>query len=186
MLYRNTQGIVAMAQELLPQWMGLTDESITCYIRQLATEQLLKSPIYDFLLSNVTIKSATKGIVRAKLRLTRNHVNSDGKLHSSVSTAFVVWAGTLAIGTWNMSCRTSNATDIHVNYGSPAEEGDEVGILGRAENVNGLLAFTWVTIFKLENGNPIRVIARGTHTKRVMANRILHEAFRTTKAKFAN
>jgi len=47
------------------------------------------SPIYDFLLSDVEIISATKGSVTSRLVLSKNHVNSRGTIHGAVSAALV-------------------------------------------------------------------------------------------------
>ena len=47
------------------------------------------SPIYDFLLSDIAIISASRGSATARLTLGNNHVNSRGTIHGAVSAALV-------------------------------------------------------------------------------------------------
>ncbi|KAA8571645.1 hypothetical protein EYC84_001638 [Monilinia fructicola] len=55
------------------------------------------SPIYDFLLADVEIVSATKGLVVSRLTVRDNHVNSRGTIHGAVSASLVDWSGVLLL-----------------------------------------------------------------------------------------
>ena len=143
------------------------EEEIRTHIEKLVETQLPNSAIYNFLLSGVRIHSATRGNVKARLTLTRNHVNSRGGIHGAVSAAVVDWAGGMAIDTWDLREKTGVSVDIHVRYLSSAAEGDEVEIEGVAEKVGSSVAFTRIVISKVINGEAGPVIASGTHTKYV-------------------
>ncbi|EMD66776.1 hypothetical protein GGP41_008169 [Bipolaris sorokiniana] len=125
----------------------------------------LSSPIYQFLLSDLKLVYAAKGVVRARLPLTNNHVNTYGSIHGSVSATIVDAFGGLAIVCWDSRSKTGVSTDIHVSYLSGAKDGDTIEIEGRASKVGGTLAFTSVTIWKLVDGKPGPVVAKGSHTK---------------------
>ncbi|KAI0542024.1 HotDog domain-containing protein [Xylaria digitata] len=141
------------------------DEVIRSHIEHLVRTNLPHSPIYDFLLSEVRIVFAKKGTVKARLTLTRDHINSSGGLHGAVSAAITDWAGGMAIATWDLRAKTGVSVDIHVRYLSSACEGDEVEIEGTAEKVGGSIAFTRVVVSKVVDGVVGPVIASGTHTK---------------------
>ncbi|KAI0174150.1 HotDog domain-containing protein [Pestalotiopsis sp. NC0098] len=147
--------------------MTADDNTIKAHIEGLVANMLPRSPIYNFLLSDVRIHEATRGTVKARLRLTKNHINSGGGIHGSVSATIVDWAGGMAIATWDLRERTGVSVDIHVRYLSSAGDGDEVEIEGTAEKVGGSVAFTKVVISKLVDGVPGPVVASGTHTKYV-------------------
>ncbi|KAK6956692.1 hypothetical protein Daesc_001971 [Daldinia eschscholtzii] len=138
---------------------------IKSHIEELTATQLPNSAIYNFLLSDVRIRSASKGSVTARLTLTRNHINSGGGIHGAVSAAIVDWAGGMAIATWDLRRRTGVSVDIHVTYLSSAAEGDEIEITATADKVGGTLAFTRVVISKVVDGEAGPVIANGSHTK---------------------
>ncbi|KAF2001311.1 Thioesterase/thiol ester dehydrase-isomerase [Amniculicola lignicola CBS 123094] len=123
------------------------------------------SPIYQFLLEDVELTFASKGVVRARLLLTKNHINAHGGLHGSVSATIVDWIGGLAIAAWENRTKTGVSTDIHISYVSSAKDGDWIEIEGRAEKVGGTLAYTRTTIFKVVDGKPGPVVATGSHTK---------------------
>jgi acyl-coenzyme A thioesterase 13 len=123
------------------------------------------SPIYQFLLEDVTFTHASKGLVRARLQLTNNHVNAHGGIHGSVSATIVDWVGGMAIAAWDNRVKTGVSVDIHVTYQSSAKDGDWIEIEGKADKVGGSLAFTSVTIWKVVDGKPGPIIANGTHTK---------------------
>ncbi|KAI1801317.1 thioesterase family protein [Daldinia bambusicola] len=143
-----------------------SDEAvIKKHIEELTTAQLPNSAIYNFLLSDVRIRSASKGSMAARLTLTRNHINSGGGIHGAVSAAIVDWAGGMAIATWDLRRRTGVSVDIHVTYLSSAAEGDEIEIIATADKVGGTLAFTRVVICKVVDGEAGPVIANGSHTK---------------------
>ncbi|KAH8666852.1 acyl-coenzyme A thioesterase-like protein 13 [Xylariales sp. PMI_506] len=146
---------------------GADDDHIKAHIEGLVATMLPRSAIYNFLLSDVKIHSATKGCVRARLRLTKNHINSGGGIHGSVSATIVDWAGGMAIATWDLREKTGVSVDIHVRYLSSAGEGDEIEIEGTAEKVGGSVAFTKVVISKVIDGSAGPVVASGTHTKYV-------------------
>lgn len=144
-----------------------SDENILAHVNRLWSVNKLNSPIYGFLLSDVYLESASKGTVRARLTLSKNHVNSKGGLHGTVSACIVDWLGGLAIATYDLRDKTGVSTDIHITYMSSAREGDTIDIEGRADKVGGTLAFTTVTIWKLVDGSRGPVIAKGSHTKYV-------------------
>jgi acyl-coenzyme A thioesterase 13 len=147
--------------------MDSNDETIRSHIEKVVASQLPTSAIYNFLLSDVRIASAVKGMVKARLVLTRNHVNSRGGIHGAVSATIVDWAGGMAIATWDLREKTGVSVDIHVRYLSSAVEGDEVEIESTAEKVGNSVAFTRIVISKVVDGVVGPVIASGTHTKYV-------------------
>ncbi|USP74865.1 hypothetical protein yc1106_02139 [Curvularia clavata] len=123
------------------------------------------SPIYEFLLSDLKLTYASKGVVRARLPLTKNHLNTHGSIHGSTSATIIDCFGGLAIAAWDQRTKTGVSTDIHVSYQSGAKDGDTIEIEGKASKVGGTLAFTSVTIWKLVDGEPGPVVATGSHTK---------------------
>ncbi|KAF2772508.1 Thioesterase/thiol ester dehydrase-isomerase [Teratosphaeria nubilosa] len=136
------------------------------HIEHLVATRLPTSPIYAFLLTPVTIKSATKGHIIAHLPLSANHMNSAQSLHGAVSAAICDWMGGMAISSYDLRDRSGVSVDIHVTYQSGAKVGDVIEIEGIAEKVGGSLAFTKVNIFKVDGeGKRGRVVASGTHTK---------------------
>ncbi|KAI0477606.1 thioesterase family protein [Xylariaceae sp. FL0804] len=150
-----------------------SDETIKAHIEHLIRTNLPNSPIYNFLLSDVVIVSATRGRVRARLTLARRHINSGGGLHGAVSATIVDWAGGMAVATWDLRARTGVSVDIHVRYLSSAREGDAVEIQADADRAGGSLAFTTVVIRHVGQGDGDDgeatgpVVASGTHTKYV-------------------
>lgn len=144
-----------------------SDEAIKSHIEQLVRTNLPNSAIYNFLLADVRIVAATKGTVKARLALTRRHMNSGGGIHGAVSAAVADWAGGMAIATWDLRAKTGVSVDIHVRYLSSAREGDEVEIEGTAEKVGASIAFTRILISKVVDGVAGPVVASGTHTKYV-------------------
>ncbi|KAI1503504.1 Thioesterase/thiol ester dehydrase-isomerase [Biscogniauxia marginata] len=153
-----------------PATAAPSDAVIKMHLEHLIATRLPNSPIYAFLLSGVRVTSATRGIFRARLRLTGNHINSSGGIHGAASAAIVDWAGGMAIATWDLRETTGVSVDIHVRYLSSAREGDEVEIEGTAERVGGAVAFTRVVISRVREdggGEVGPVVASGTHTKYV-------------------
>lgn len=144
-----------------------TDEEIKAHVVAVWARKRPDSPIYDFLLSDAVITNASKGLMRARLQLTKNHMNSKGGIHGATSAAIVDWAGSLVIATWDMSEKTGVSTDIHVSYLSSAKEGDLIEVEARANKVGGSLAYTSVTISKVVDGVAGPIIATGSHTKYV-------------------
>ncbi|KAK8045623.1 acyl-coenzyme A thioesterase-like protein 13 [Apiospora rasikravindrae] len=142
-------------------------DEIKTHIETLVARQMERSPIYALTLSDVRIVSATKGRVVARTVLGRNHMNSSGGLHGSVSATIVDWAGGMAIATWDLRDKTGVSVDIHVRYLSSAKEGDEIEIAATADKVGGSVGFTSVLISKVVGGEVGPVVASGTHTKYV-------------------
>lgn len=124
------------------------------------------SPIYEFLLSDILLVSASKGVVTARLPVKLCHLNSKGTLHGTVSACLTDWAGGLAIATHGRE-KTGVSTDIHTTFLSTAKEGDVLEIEGRTDKVGGTLAFTSVEIRKVGEDGASGVVAMGSHTKYV-------------------
>ncbi|KAJ4303226.1 hypothetical protein N0V90_002119 [Kalmusia sp. IMI 367209] len=141
------------------------DPEILAHVENFWQARLPHSAIYQLVLSDVKFTHASKGVVRARLALTKNHVNSHGGIHGSVSATIVDWVGGLAIAAWDNRSKTGVSTDIHVTYQSSAKDGDEIEIEGVASKVGGTLAFTTCTIYKVVDGKAGPVVASGSHTK---------------------
>lgn len=124
------------------------------------------SPIYDFLLSDISLISASKGVFTARLTVKPRHLNSKGTLHGVVSTCLTDWAGGLAIATHGRE-KTGVSTDIHTTFISTAKEGDLLEIEGRADKVGGTLGFTSVEVRKVGADGGSSVVSIGSHTKYV-------------------
>lgn len=121
------------------------------------------SPIYEFLLSDISLISASKGLVVAKLNVKPCHLNSKGTLHGTVSACLIDWAGGLAIATYGFE-KAGVSTDIHTTFISTAKEGDTLEIEGRANKVGGTLAFTSVEIRKVQEDGASSVVSTGSHS----------------------
>lgn len=124
-----------------------------------------RSPIYQFLLDDIQLTYAAKGVVRARLLLTKNHVNTHGGIHGSVSATLIDWVGGIAIAAWDNRDKAGVSTDIHISYVSSAKDGDSIEIEGKCDKVGGTLAFTTATIWKIVDGQRGPVVATGSHTK---------------------
>lgn len=124
------------------------------------------SPIYNFLLSDISLTSASKGVFTAQLTVKPHHLNSKGTLHGVVSTCLTDWAGGLAIATHGRE-KTGVSTDIHTTFVSTAKEGDVLEVEGRADRVGGTLAFTSVEVRKVGGDGGSSVVSMGSHTKYV-------------------
>lgn len=135
------------------------------HVQQFWQARKPSSPIYQFLLHDLELTHASKGVVRARLLLTANHVNTHGGIHGSVSATLVDWVGGMAIAAWDKRAKTGVSTDIHISYLSSAKDGDWVEVEGRCDKVGATLAFTTATIWKLVDGQPGPVVATGSHTK---------------------
>lgn len=135
------------------------------HIEEYMRKQFTGAPIYEFLLSDATIISASRGHFTARLAVTKKHINMKGGFHGSVSATIVDWAGGLAIATHDLRPSTGVSLDIHVTYQSSAKEGQEVEIEGLVEKLGGTIGFTRVNIYLVENGLRGRIVASGTHTK---------------------
>ncbi|KAB8255880.1 HotDog domain-containing protein [Aspergillus pseudonomiae] len=122
------------------------------------------SPIYAFLLNDIEIYDAEKGVFHSRIQVASHHLNSKGTLHGVFSACVTDWAGGLAIASCGLDS-TGVSTDIHVNYLSTATTGDWLEIEGRANKVGKSLAFTSITISKRAETGQTTIVAHGTHTK---------------------
>ncbi|KAH8596390.1 acyl-coenzyme A thioesterase-like protein 13 [Bisporella sp. PMI_857] len=135
------------------------------HVKGVAERMQGNSPIYDFLgLSSATIVSATKGTVIANILLEKNHVNSRGTIHGSVSATIVDWSGGLVIATHGLE-KTGASIDIHVTYIGGAQVGDTIEVEAKANKVGRSIAFTTIRIYKLIEGRPGPLVATASHTK---------------------
>ncbi|KAF2259462.1 Thioesterase/thiol ester dehydrase-isomerase [Lojkania enalia] len=141
------------------------DPEILAHVEQFWQGRKPNSPIYQFLLDDVQFTYASKGLVRARLPLTKNHINTHGGIHGSVSATIVDWVGGMAIAAWDNRTKTGVSTDIHISYANSAKNGDTIEVEGRAEKVGGTLAFTRCTIYRVVDDKPGPIIAIGSHTK---------------------
>jgi acyl-coenzyme A thioesterase 13 len=141
------------------------DPEILAHVEKFWEARKPSSPIYQFLLDDIKITYASKGIVRARLPLTNNHVNTHGGIHGSVSATLIDWVGGIAIAAWDNRTKTGVSTDIHISYQSSAKVGDVIEIEGKAGKVGGTLAFTTATIWKVVENNLGPIVATGSHTK---------------------
>ncbi|KAF2746839.1 acyl-coenzyme A thioesteras-like protein 13 [Sporormia fimetaria CBS 119925] len=142
-----------------------SNPDILAHVEQFWEGRKPRSPIYQFLLGDVSFIHASKGLVRARLLLTNNHVNAHGGIHGSVSATIVDWVGGMAVAAWDNRVKTGVSTDIHISYQSTAKDGEWVEIEGKANKVGRSLAFTTATIWKVVDDKPGPVIATGSHTK---------------------
>jgi len=142
----------------------MTSTSELEHVRGVAERMKGNSPIYDFLLSNATLVSATRGTVVANLLLEKNHVNSRGTIHGAVSATIADWSGGLAIATHGLE-KTGASIDIHVTYIGGAQIGDTIQIEAIANKVGRSVAFTTIRIYKLVDGAPGPMVATASHTK---------------------
>lgn len=161
-LHRNLPPIYP---SIMASPLPASDPEILSHVQSFWEQRKPHSPIYQFLLSDIEFTHASKGLVCARLRLTKNHVNAHGGIHGSVSATIVDWMGGMAVAAWDNRVKTGVSTDIHVSYLSSAKDGDLIEIEGKASKVGRTLAFTSVTISKVVDDAPGPVVATGTHTK---------------------
>ncbi|KAF1830387.1 Thioesterase/thiol ester dehydrase-isomerase [Decorospora gaudefroyi] len=141
------------------------DSETLAHVQTFWEERKPSSPIYQFLFDDIKLTYASKGVVRAQLPLTKNHVNTHGSIHGSVSATLIDWVGGMAIAAYDNRTKTGVSTDIHISYLSGAKDGDVIEIEGRTGKVGGSLAYTTATIWKLVEGKPGPIVATGSHTK---------------------
>jgi acyl-coenzyme A thioesterase 13 len=122
------------------------------------------SPIYDFLLAELRVVSATRGSVTSHLTLGPKQMNSSGAIHGAVSAAIVDMSGGLAIASHGFE-KTGASVDIHVTYIGQAHVGETIEIEATANKVGRSMAFTTIRISKLADGKPGPLIATASHTK---------------------
>ncbi|KAJ7096604.1 thioesterase thiol ester dehydrase-isomerase [Mycena belliarum] len=137
------------------------------HVQTQLTTYLTSSPLYQLLLSDIVLSSASSGNVSLKLVVLPLHVNSKSVLHGSLSATLVDLVAGLAIVSTG-SPKTGVSTDMHVSFVSSAREGDTLWVEGIAERVGGTLAFTRVRVEKEGAKQGARtLVATGTHTKYV-------------------
>lgn len=134
------------------------------HVRDYWAKMKPNSPIYSFLLGDIDIIAATKGQIKAHLKVLHVHVNSKGTLHGVTSSCIMDWAGGLAIASTGLD-NSGVSTDIHTTYVSTAKEGNLIEIEAKASKVGATLAFTTIEIRHAGEGG--KVVAHGTHTKYV-------------------
>jgi acyl-coenzyme A thioesterase 13 len=139
-------------------------KTVLDHTRRVSKHQIENSPIYAFILRDVTIKEASEGFVRAQLTIDSRHVNSRGTIHGAVTAAIVDWGGSLAIISHGRD-KAGASVDIHISYIGTAVVDDVIEIIGTTSKVGQSLGFTTVEITKLLDGKPVAVIAKASHTK---------------------
>ncbi|KAF2835116.1 thioesterase family protein [Patellaria atrata CBS 101060] len=144
-----------------------SDPQILTHIQNYHSLLLPRSPIYAFLLSDVSIVHASRGLVRVHLPLSKLHLNSKNSLHGSVSATLVDYIGGLAVASWDSRDSSGVSTDMHLNFVGGAKEGDVIEVEGKAEKVGGSLAFVSVRIVNLgkDGKGERKVVVVGRHTK---------------------
>jgi acyl-coenzyme A thioesterase 13 len=160
----------APAQSEYPYLPASNPETFAHVLHSLQT-RTLSSPIYAFLLRPLVLIHASPGLIVARLPLEPNHMNSGGSIHGGVGATIVDWAGGMSIASYDLRGGTGVSVDINVTYLSGAKVGETVEIEGKAERVGGNVAFTSVSIFKVENGTRGRPMVLGRHTKFVGSGR---------------
>lgn len=146
--------------------MGQEPSEELAHVQKVWANMKENSPIYQFLLEDIDIRSAFKtGSVIARLEVEAKHLNSKGTLHGTVSTCLVDWASGLAIAATGME-KSGVSTDMHTSFVSTASEGDTLEIIADASKVGGTLAFTQVRIWKVGKGGDT-IVSTGSHTKYV-------------------
>ncbi|RAO66549.1 uncharacterized protein BHQ10_002561 [Talaromyces amestolkiae] len=139
--------------------------SVLTHVQNVWETQRSNSPIYAFLLTDVTIEDASEGTIRARLLLNQNHTNSKGSLHGTMTACLIDWIAGMVIASYG-STYTGVSTDIHVSYLTGAKEGEVLEITGRSMKMGGTLAFVSAEITKIQGGEKV-VVATGLHTKYV-------------------
>lgn len=158
---------MATSEHLTLQSIDPADAIMLNHVQSIWARMKPTSPIYKFLLSEVEIVSASKGTMKALLRVAPEHLNSRGVLHGTVSACLTDWAGGLAIASTGLE-KTGVSTDIHTTFMSTAKLGDTLEIESQANKVGATLAFTTVEIRKRGEGDAgPSVVCTGSHTKYV-------------------
>lgn len=151
---------IAMAS---PPQAEISEELI--HVQKVWASMRDRSPIYEFLLSEVDILSASKaGSITARLIVKPVHTNSKGTLHGTVSACLVDWAGGMAIVSTGSEL-SGFSTDMHTTFVSTAIEGDVLEISALADRVGRTLAFTTVEIKTVADNGTSIVVSKGSHTK---------------------
>ncbi|PHH51449.1 putative esterase C31F10.02 [Ceratocystis fimbriata CBS 114723] len=138
---------------------------VLSHVQAYHDERCLESPIYKFLLSEVTFTHASRGLIVARMPVRAEHLNNSGSIHGSVSATIVDWAGGLAIAAWDRRDQTGPSVDINVSYLGTAGDGI-VEIEGRVDRLGSNLGFTSVGIWRVDaQGKRGAPIILGRHTK---------------------
>lgn len=74
--------------------------------------------------------------------------------------------GGIAIASHGLE-QTGVSIDIHVTYLSGAKLGDSMEVEAVCDKLGGAMAFTSVTVYKLDGEGNRAVVSKGTHTKYV-------------------
>ncbi|KKA30166.1 hypothetical protein TD95_001162 [Thielaviopsis punctulata] len=142
-----------------------SDAVILAHVLDYHTTRCMQSPIYQFLLSEVTFTHASRGLFRARMPVRACHLNHSRSIHGSVSATVVDWAGGLAIAAWDRRDQTGPSVDINVSYLGTCADGI-VEIEGRVDRVGSNLGFTSVGMWKVDaEGNRGTPVMLGRHTK---------------------
>jgi acyl-coenzyme A thioesterase 13 len=141
----------------------MADSPELVHVQEVWDRMKLNSPLYSFLLQNVSLVSASNGNVQARLAIETCHLNSKGTLHGCVSASLVDWAGGMAIASTGLSS-TGVSTDMHTTLIATARKDDVLNIMAKANKVGSTLAFTGIEI---RRAGDEAIIATGTHTKYV-------------------
>ncbi|KAL5621317.1 hypothetical protein BROUX41_006787 [Berkeleyomyces rouxiae] len=145
--------------------IGAANADVLTHVQAYHDERCLGSPIYKFLLSNVTFTHASRGLIVARMPVRPEHLNISGSIHGSVSATIVDWAGGLAIAAWDLRDQTGPSVDINVSYLGTAG-GGIVEIEGRVDRVGSNLGFTSVGIWRVDSeGKRGAPVILGRHTK---------------------
>jgi acyl-coenzyme A thioesterase 13 len=139
--------------------------SVLTHVQNVWQAQRADSPIYALFLANVTIDDASMGAIRASLQLDKNHTNSKGSLHGTMTACIIDWIAGMVIASYGLT-GTGVSTDIHISYLAGAKEGEVLEISGRSMKMGGTLAFVSADITKIKDGESV-VVATGLHTKYV-------------------
>lgn len=139
------------------------ESSELIHVKKVWNSMKAKSPVYQLLIPNIELTSATQGAITARLLVGPNHLNSKGTLHGTVSACMIDWAGGMAIASTGVDT-TGVSTDMHITYVSSAKEGDMLEIKCTASRVGSTLGFTSMEIKNVATG---AVVSLGVHTKYV-------------------
>lgn len=125
------------------------------------------SPIYGFLFGPLKVTNvAPRGRVTARFTLEPQHLNSKGGLHGSVTATLVDFMGGVAIASTDLRDNTGVSVDMNISFLSLARVGDSVEVEGVVDKIGGSLAYTTITIRKVDGDKAEHpIVARGSHTK---------------------
>lgn len=129
---------------------------------------LVKSPLYSHLFSSIRLFSASSGHVVTHLDLGPKHLNSKGSLHGSISATLVDFIGGVAIASYDCRENTGVSTDMHISFVGGAKAGDTLEVEGSVARCGGTLAYTNVSIRKLDSAKGELkgdLVTVGSHTK---------------------